>query len=307
MKRFKNILFYTEGKPKDQPALKRAAELALRNRGRLTVIGVVSELPGDIQMLRPVTAVADLKTSALQYLREWLERLLKPIRTKGLRLGIEVRYGPSFIEIIRDVIEHKRDLLMLMAEGSGTSRERLFGSTTMHIMRKCPCPVWAVKPGPRRNVRNILAAVDLDPTDVQKTALADKIMELATSLARLEGSKLQIVHAWDVHRENFLRGWADTLARDIVTIHRRWLDDLLARHNLSGLAVNVQLSEGKAAREIGRLAANRGIDLIVMGTVCRTGIPGFLIGNTAETVLNQVNCSMLALKPDGFVTPVKPE
>jgi nucleotide-binding universal stress UspA family protein len=49
---------------------------------------------------------------------------------------------------------------------------------------------------------------------------------------------------------------------------------------------------------------DKDIDLLVMGTVCRTGIAGFLIGNTAEEVLNQVDCSVLTRKPVGFVTPV---
>lgn len=47
-----------------------------------------------------------------------------------------------------------------------------------------------------------------------------------------------------------------------------------------------------------------GINLRVMDTVCRTGIAGFLIGNIAEEVLNQVDCSMLTRKPEGFVTSV---
>jgi len=52
------------------------------------------------------------------------------------------------------------------------------------------------------------------------------------------------------------------------------------------------------------LAAEHGIDLIVMGTVCRTGVAGFFIGNTAENVLQQVDCSVLTVKPEGFVSPV---
>ncbi|HOO52306.1 MAG TPA: universal stress protein [Alphaproteobacteria bacterium] len=44
---------------------------------------------------------------------------------------------------------------------------------------------------------------------------------------------------------------------------------------------------------------------MVMGTVGRTGIPGFFIGNTADSVLRQVGCSVLAIKPKGFSTPVK--
>jgi nucleotide-binding universal stress UspA family protein len=305
MKRFKNIVYFADDKVESRPALERAAELALRNRARLTVLGALRHFPRDIQMLLPVTPPADLQDLALQDLRERLEKLVKPVRTKGLRLGIEVRCGMPFIEIIRDVIEHKRDLLMLTAEGSGWLRDHLLGSMTMRLMRKCPCPVWALKPGPHRSFRNILAAVDLDPMDEQKVALADKIMELATSLARLEGSTLRIVHAWDVYREDALRGWADKIARDIETSHRRWLVDLLARHDLTRLAINAQLLKGEPAHVIDRLAAKRGIDLIVMGTVGRTGIPGLLIGNTAETVLGRVRCSVLAVKPDGFVSPVK--
>ena len=45
-------------------------------------------------------------------------------------------------------------------------------------------------------------------------------------------------------------------------------------------------------------------DLVVMGTVARTGVPGFIMGNTAEMILNQIDCSVLAIKPSGFVTPV---
>jgi len=48
----------------------------------------------------------------------------------------------------------------------------------------------------------------------------------------------------------------------------------------------------------------RQADLVVMGTVSRTGIPGLLIGNTAEVILNNLECSVLAVKPADFATPV---
>jgi nucleotide-binding universal stress UspA family protein len=46
------------------------------------------------------------------------------------------------------------------------------------------------------------------------------------------------------------------------------------------------------------------VDVIVMGTVCRTGVAGFFIGNTAEKILNQVECSVLTVKPEGFESPI---
>ena len=48
-----------------------------------------------------------------------------------------------------------------------------------------------------------------------------------------------------------------------------------------------------------------GIDVLVMGTVARGGLSGLLIGNTAERVLRKLPCSVLTVKPDGFVSPVR--
>jgi len=58
---------------------------------------------------------------------------------------------------------------------------------------------------------------------------------------------------------------------------------------------------------IAPLAAELWADLVVMGTVARTGISGLIIGNTAEAILDQLTCSVLAIKPPGVKTPVKIE
>jgi len=70
------------------------------------------------------------------------------------------------------------------------------------------------------------------------------------------------------------------------------------------LSPNLHLPQGNAQKLIPEMAASRQTDLVVMGTVARTGIPGIIIGNTAEAVLDQLECSVLAVKPPGFMTPV---
>jgi universal stress protein E len=64
------------------------------------------------------------------------------------------------------------------------------------------------------------------------------------------------------------------------------------------------LRKGNPAEVITRFVTDERIDAVVMGTVVRIGLPGFLIGNTAETVLDRVSCSLFTVKPDGFVSPV---
>jgi universal stress protein E len=46
------------------------------------------------------------------------------------------------------------------------------------------------------------------------------------------------------------------------------------------------------------------IDLLVMGTVGRTGVSGIITGNTAERLLPRIPCSLLAVKPPDFKSPV---
>jgi len=183
MKRFKQILYYIDASKGSRAALERAAELALRNRGRLTVLGV-KRLPLDLRLMAPALPLAELQDMATQDLRERLEQFVEPVRQKGLRLDIEVLIGTPFIEIIHQVLDHGHDLVMTSAEGGpGGLKGLFFGSTSLHLMRKCPCPVWVIKPGPHRRFARILAAVDPDPGDEEPPSVNAKIMQLATSLA----------------------------------------------------------------------------------------------------------------------------
>ena len=70
------------------------------------------------------------------------------------------------------------------------------------------------------------------------------------------------------------------------------------------LKPKLHIIQGEAKTEIPALVKSLGAELVVMGTVARSGVPGLLIGNTAESILNQLECSVLALKPEGFKSPV---
>jgi nucleotide-binding universal stress UspA family protein len=70
--------------------------------------------------------------------------------------------------------------------------------------------------------------------------------------------------------------------------------------------IQMHLSWGVPSQEIQRMSQHRGADLIVIGTVGRSGIRGVLLGNTAEKVLDTCDCSILTVKPDDFVSPIEP-
>jgi len=255
----------------------------------------------------------DIQEYILQEEQRSLEQFVAAIRHAGIQVNGKTMYGTPFLEIIQEVLRSQHDLVMITADGRGGLKEMLFGNTTMHLMRKCPCPVWVIKPGQIKRFNRILAAVDLVPDDMVRIALNTKIMELSTSLARLGQSELVIVHAWTMFGESALRSGrsgisneaVERLLRETQDAHRQWLIELLQQHPLEGLKCEVYLLKGEAGTLIPELARAKAIDLIVMGTVSRAGIAGLLIGNTAEKVLHRVDCSMLTVKPEGFITPVK--
>ena len=98
---------------------------------------------------------------------------------------------------------------------------------------------------------------------------------------------------------------AAKMVREERKLHKGRLDNFLSNYDLEAIDHHVHLLKGDADLVISQLAHKKRMELLIMGTVARTGIPGFLIGNTAEEVLRKVNCSVLTVKPKGFVTPVK--
>jgi nucleotide-binding universal stress UspA family protein len=310
MQRFKNILLLMDNEARRSHVFERAIALARRNHARITVAGVLDALPREMQKLVPTIELEDLLELAAEERLAQLELLAEPERLDGLELRTRVLCGRPFLEVIREVLREGHDLVMMMAEEKGKLGKSLFGSTSMHLMRKCPCPVWVMSPAQRHKYSRVLAAVDPATSDEEHQALNVKIMELAISMARIEQAELHVVHAWVPFPKTVLslsrlgNEDKDALVRDYAAIPKKAFGELTHKFDMQNIRVQMHLIEGQAGEVIPALARNKHVDVIVMGTVCRTGIAGLFIGNTAEKVLSRVKCSVLTVKPDGFATPV---
>lgn len=307
MQNFKNILVVLDPEVEATVALNQAVSLARKNGGRLTLLSVLKE-PSYAQIHGQFAMQQQLDSAATER-REWLQDLMIALQDDGIDLAINVVQGTAFLEIIRQVLREQHDLVITTAEDKKGLRTRLFGTMSMHLMRKCPCPVWVVKRDQTQPHTRILAAVD-PSQDPNRDSLNPLILQLASSMALKEEAELHIVHVWHLFGERYIRDSGMTKqdfeeAKALEEkLHRERLDILLNRDEITNLQAHLHLIEGDPDERIAELVKEQDIDLLVMGTVCRTGIAGFLIGNTAEEVLNQVDCSVLTLKPEGFVTPI---
>lgn len=314
MNRFRNILLVCDEPRIHEAMIGRAIWLAKANGGRLTVVDVIDAAPGELSKMfaaLPGRRTRDFEFEVLEFRRARLSDFAAPIRSEGIETTELLLQGIPFVEIIRTVQRNGHDLVM-KAVGGGKSP--FFASTDLHLLRKCPCPVWLTKKSGRRHYARILAAVDPDPANAPRNALNALTMDLATSLSRMDGSELHVVNVWKLDEEETLRdsGFARVAKAEVdllVEARRKRseqaLNDLLLRYPDDDPKRQVHLLKGIAQDAIPRFAKRKRVDLIVMGTVGRVGIRGLIIGNTAEAILNQVECSILAVKPPGFETPVR--
>lgn len=323
MKRFKNILCVMESEGACQSALERAMTLAENNQATVTVATVTERLKLSGGMPGGGSVPPDLQARVTAAQTQWLETLVEPYRER-IEVNTLVLTGTPFLEIIRDVLRNGRDLVIKCPE-SPDWLDRFLAGDDMHLLRKCPCPVWLVKPETSATYQRILAAVDVDdsyPTDelMTRQALNTMIMELAGSMAVSEFAELHVVHAWEAIGESAMRHGAfmsrpedeaNAYVEKTRRHHAQRLDELmqetgtrLGTDAMEYLKPRLHQLKGWARQEIPALAKRLRVDCIVMGTVARTGIRGLIMGNTAETILEQIDCSVLAIKPPGFVTPV---
>ena len=311
MKQFKKILLI-DGRPDTKVALERAATLAEENDGILTVMEVLATLEQDVQMA--LKHPLKLKEIVIEERSRYLDSLIDPLRQKDIRVRKKVVFGIPFVEIIREVLINRWDIVMTVGGRQEGLREMFFGNTTMQLMRKCPSPVWAIKSTHQGEFSKIMAAVDPFTRAENINKLNRNILRIAISLAEREGSELHIVHCWQQPLEIILQGSPEIsraklgeFIHETRDSHQAMLQSCLDEHKLHKVNHQIHLLKGEPGKLIPKLAKEKDVDVIIMGTVCRTGVAGFFMGNTAEKVLNQVECSVLTVKPEGFVTPIELE
>lgn len=311
MKRFKKILAFVNG-PDAVVSLDRAVGLAEENQAELTAIDVLRPPSSLFTAFSGSDFSAGLRKDLIRQREEELQTMVAAQVGGRAKFNTKVFVGTPYIEIIRQVLRGAHDLVVKTAEGRSSLSQRLFGGTAFNLMRQCPCPVWVVKTQHERQLKRILAAVDVevDADTQQHTELNSNIMQIATSLAELEGADLYVVHAWSVWMESILKRRTPVdqfqkMLQGQEMASAAALNSLLQPYNLTLDSPRVKLIHGAPDFVIPGVVHDDQIELLVMGTVCRTGIPGFMMGNTAEHVLSDVDCSVLTLKPERFQSPIE--
>jgi nucleotide-binding universal stress UspA family protein len=235
-----------------------------------------------------------------------------------LRAGFEASFAPlaarvksaSLVVSPQDLVsailaEQERDAcdLVIGSAPKGSWLRRWTGTDDrLRLMRKSKTPVWLVPTeASGRPDGPVVAAINPANRARESLALQRKILDLAGDLAAERPGRLKVLHCWQAFGDRVLTSKASgeeicdhrLRAREVARLQARLL---LREAGLNPDKVDLDLFEGPAACNVPQYAAREEAGVVVMGTVARTGFAGLLLGNTAESVLPTLGCSILTVR-----------
>lgn len=225
----------------------------------------------------------------------------------------EVHFGKLFYEMVHLAQQYAVGLLIKQAEDIHQAEEVFFQSEDWHLLRKCAVPLLLYRQGRALPFTQVMVSMDvnIDDDPYQPTELNQSLLNWAEFL-QTDTAVPQIIHAWQADVENLIRHWHADIDENTLTSlneslylqHKKALNVELEAASLSNKNPKVFMCKGEPAAAIASMVEEKNTDLLVMGSLARGGIPGLLIGNTAEDLLERVNCSVLTVKPKDFKSPI---
>ena len=151
-------------------------------------------------------------------------------------------------------------------------------------------------------IERILCPIDFSP-------FSSRAYDYAESLAQHYGAKLFLEHVIRPYDEPYAYwmypGGMEHVSSNLHASAEKELQEFLKTHAHNGTQTERVVREGVATESILSFAAERRMDLIVMGTHGRQGFDHLTMGSVTEKVLRKARCPVLAVRKPAhdFVTP----
>ncbi len=296
MHRFKNILVGVDLSRRDRlvanelnrhssRAYRSALDLAKRSDAHLHFFYAL-DISLDAQ--EKLQRDRELSPTLVDTAEDRMKGLVEEAGGQGIRATGSVVFGKSWLAITQEVLKGRHDLVMVGTRQLSAVKSVLLGSIGVQLLRKCPCPVWVSKAPANGNLASILLAND-------QTALGERAMEIAVSLAQLHSSELHVLHS--------LAGYAGAsrlpaqLSPEEVHLAEQRTKTQLMEAGLDR-AARVRFTQASSFCDaISDYVEQNGNDLLILGTQACGGLSRMIKRDRSERLLSRVPCSLLALKP----------
>lgn len=216
--------------------------------------------------------------------------------------GIKVEYiqeKPYALVISKYLQDNHYDLAIKQAESDTKSIGKLID---IDLIRKINCPIWFCSEGNYLDEdKTVFIAIDPATVSEKEDALNKNLLAYGRLMGEFFNAKISIISCWHCEDEIFLRDsvFANMSEHDVNELvlkddnnHREHLKRFTSNYDVKD--INVHREKGKAYDVIPQIMKSN--DLLIMGSVGRSGLSGFFIGNTAEKIFKSVDCSIVVCK-----------
>lgn len=305
---FNNVLVVLDPTTEQQKALNRAVQLARLQHCKLTAFVSVYDFSYEMTTMLSGEERESMRQAVIKDRELWLSDYLAAPRAGGINIDVKVVWhNRPFEAVVQAVLEDGYDLVIKGTHDHDVLKSMIFTPTDWHILRKCPCPVLLVKDHDWPQGGNIIAAVNAGSQQEHHQALNLSVIAKAQQMAAMLNA--------DTHLVNAYPGTPVNIAIEIPEFNPQEYNSTMKAHHAEAIsalaekcriaASHCHVNEGMPEDVLPQLASELDAEIMVIGTIGRTGLSAAIIGNTAEHVIDRLDCDVLAIKPDNFVSPMQ--
>ncbi len=309
MSTFNKILAVIDPNEEQQKSLSRALEISQKSDASVTAFLNIYDFSYEMTTMLSMDEREMMRQAMVDDRVEWLSEMVTSIIGENpSNVDIKVVWhNRPYESIIVEAIEGGYDLIVKGTTQHDTLKSVIFTPTDWHLLRKAPVSVLLVKEHAWPENGQILGCVNAGTEDEAHQSLNNRIVDQCHQMASL-------LHA-NVHLVNSYPGTPVNIAIEVPEFDPESYNESVRNYHvqaMQGIASekqvpneNCHVKEGLPEDVIPNVAKDIDAELVIIGTVGRQGISAALIGNTAEHVIDMLDCDVLALKPDNFTSPVK--
>lgn len=303
------ILAVIEHNEQRQSSLTRSIEIANKTGASITAFLTIYDFSYEMTTLLSVDERENMRQAVVDERTDWLTDIIEPMLIDA-NLSIDVKvvwHNRPFESVIYEVIDNNYDLIVKGTQQHDTLKSVIFTPTDWHLMRKAPVPVLLVKEHAWPQNGQLIAAINAATDDQEHQSLNELVTLYGLKFADMLSGSLNLVNAYPGSPVNIaieIPEFDPESYNESIKNHHQ--NSLLEHASQYGIGDNAcYIEKGLPEDILPEVAKRIDAELVIIGTVGRLGISAALIGNTAEHVIDSLDCDVLTVKPEGFECPIK--
>ncbi|VGM95045.1 Universal stress protein E homolog [uncultured Avibacterium sp.] len=304
--KFKNILVVLNPENEKQYALARAVRLVKEQKSeskvKITTFMTVYDLSYEMSALLSSEERENMHQGVIEQRQKAIQPYLDKYADPNIEFHSTVVWNSNEAEAIAEEVEkNSYDLVVKYTQEEESITSLIFTPMDWQLLRKCPAPIMIVKDGDWKHQRRILVAVNVSDDEDHHNLLNNELVTLGIDLAdSLERGNVHLVTAYPPTPINMAIDLPEFSTADYSnSIRGQYLINMKAlRQKFNIDEDHTHVREGFPEDVIPEVAKELGAEMVVLGTIGRTGLSAAFLGNTAEHVISKLNCNLLAIKPN---------